>query len=303
MSGDKPLVIVLLGPTASGKTRLAIELVEKIELTVELKIHNIDSRQIYKGMDIGTAKPTKDEQKRASHSLLDIREPDQPITVHEFKKEAEIKIKNTIVSKNIPFLVGGSGLYLKSIISGLKPPGVSPQKELREQLSLLGQDTCYQLLAKTDPQLSQKISAADSVRTQRALEVIYATGEKMSLQKVMKKPPWVILELGLDPKDLKEKIKQRTLNLYKYGLIEETEKLIQKFGEKLPMLQTIGYKEALEVLEGKNSIQQSIEITTRRTQQFAKRQRTWFRSQHDPIWLNDEEPLREAISIIKSRLG
>ena len=133
--------------------------------------------------------------------------------------------------------------------------------------------------------------------------MFYATGQTITSQQKTKPPLWNVLELGLDPPDLRIRIANRTENLYKNGLLEETEKLTHAFGADLPMLQTIGYGEALQVLESKLSEKEAIEITTRRTNQFAKRQRTWFRKQHKPQWLNNKEPLREALSLIKARLG
>ena len=299
MEKSKPLVIVLLGPTASGKTSLGIKLAEQFKLS----IHNFDSRQLYRGMDIGTAKPTKGELKKVVHFLINLREPNDQITLQEFKKIAEQSIRKTILEENAAFLVGGSGLYIKAVTQGLIPPKVAPQKHLREQFNELGQRICYSLLQSADPNAIKKIASSDYIRTQRALEVIYATGVPISTQQNFNPPPWKILEIGLDPKNLEERILLRTKNLYSNGLIEETRVLINRFGADLKILQTIGYKEAIEVINGKINLNEAIAITALRTRQFAKRQRTWFRNQHNPYWLNDEEPLREAISLIKSGLG
>ena len=156
------------------------------------------------------------------------------------------------------------------------------------------------MLKSADPVAAEKISFADQVRTQRALEVIYCTGAPISCQRKSKKPPWRILEIGLNPQNLRERIESRTKTLYKNGLINETKVLINKYGAQLPMLQTIGYKEAMQVINGQSNLKEAIAMTTLRTVQFAKRQRTWFKRQHDPHWLNDEEPLREALTLIKS---
>ena len=299
MNQKKPLVIVLLGPTASGKTKLAIELAE----TLKLNIHNIDSRQLYIGMDIGTAKPNPEQRRRIKHYLVDIRTPDQPITLKEFQETAESSLNKTIQECSIPFLVGGSGLYLKAITSGLRPSLVPPSKTLRKQLNDLGQSECYELLKISDPASAKRISSADAIRTQRALEVLYATGESMTRQESSTPPPWQILELGLNPPNLRERIRNRTKGLYANGLIQETEQLICEYSQELPLLKTIGYGEALKVIQSKLTIKTAIEITNQRTNQFAKRQRTWFRRKHNPIWLNNEEPLREALSLIKTSLG
>ena len=293
-----PLVVVLLGPTASGKTALALELAERFEL----EILNIDSRQLYKGMNVGTAKPTSEQRARVPHHLIDLRRPDQPITLREFQNEALAVVNRSLEQRGVAFLVGGSGLYLKALTGGLKPPSVAPQPSLRQQLEQLGQGTCHQLLMDADPEAGERIAAADAVRTQRALEVLYATGRPMSSQTSASPPPWRVLELGLNPADLRQRISQRTEQLYAEGLIEETQQLKQRYGAELPLLQTIGYGEALEVLEGHLDRTSAITQTTKRTQQFAKRQRTWFRRQHQPHWLNETDPFNDASQQIEAGL-
>ena len=299
MSSTKPLIIVLLGPTASGKTEIALDIAEKFDLD----IYNIDSRQLYIGMNIGTAKPTQQQIERVRHHLIDIRTPDKPITFKEFQQKAQSSLEQTLTQKKMAFLVGGSGLYLKAITNGLQPSAVPPTKDLRHQLNEIGQKECYKLLRSSDPHAAARIASADAVRTQRALEVLYATGESITKQESSKPPPWRILELGLDPNNLRERISVRTEKLYSNGLIAETKHLINKYSPGLPLLQTIGYGEALQVIQGNLEITKAIEITNIRTNQYAKRQRTWFRRQHKPKWLNDEEPLREALSLIHSSLG
>ena len=292
------LVIVLLGPTASGKTETALDLAEKLNL----EIHNIDSRQLYIGMDIGTAKPTKTQMNRVKHFLVDIRKPNNPITFKEFQEEAQLSLEVALQKQGVAFLVGGSGLYLKAITAGLRPPAVPPIKNLRKQFCELGQAQCFQLLKSSDRKASTRISPNDAVRTQRALEVLYATGQSITEQESAEPPPWKILELGLNPTNLRERIAHRTNQIYRNGLFEETKLLINEYTKELPLLQTIGYGEALQVIQGKITTEKAIETTNYRTNQFAKRQRTWFRRQHNPKWLNDEEPLKEALSLIKSAL-
>ena len=294
-----PLVVVLLGPTASGKTALALELAERFEL----EILNIDSRQLYREMDIGTAKPTIEQRARVPHHLLDLRRPDQPITLREFQDEALKAVNRNLEQRGAAFLVGGSGLYLKALTAGLKPPSVAPQPKLRQQLAAVGQKTCHQLLMAADAESGRKIASADAVRTQRALEVLYATGKPMSSLSSANPPPWRVLELGLNLADLRQRIMQRTEQLYAQGLIEETRGLKQRYGADLPLLQTIGYAEALQVLDGELDRASAIETTTMRTQQFAKRQRTWFRGQHHPHWLGDTDPFNEASHQIEAGLG
>ena len=299
MSSFTPQVIVLIGATASGKTELAIEIAEYFKT----HIHNIDSRQIYKSMDIGTAKPSKKQQKKIKHFLIDIEEPIHPINVKQFQEIAQKSIKKEINENNLPFLVGGSGLYMNSITKGFFVPDVPPQNNLRGQLEELGQKECWELLKNCDPISAKKINFADQIRIIRALEVFYVTGKPLSSQKVQKLPEWKILELGLNRDNLKERISHRTKNMFLSGIVEETENLISRYGSDLPILETIGYREAKSVLNNNLTIDKAIEITIVKTNQFAKRQKTWFRNKNNPIWLNNKNPLKDAIIKIESFLS
>jgi len=299
MSPYPPHVIVLIGPTASGKTELAIEIAEYFKT----RIHNIDSRQIYKSMDIGTAKPSKNQQKKIKHFLIDIEEPIHPINVKQFQEIAQKSIKREIKQDNLPFLVGGSGLYMNSITKGFFVPDVPPQNNLRKQFEELGQKKCWELLKNCDPLSTNKINFADHIRTIRALEVFYVTGKPLSTLKVQKPPDWKILELGLDRDNLKERILERTKNMFLSGIIDETNQLISKYGFDLPILETIGYREARDVLNNHSTIDEAIELTTTKTIQFAKRQKTWFRNKNNPLWLNNKNLLKDAIIKIESFLS
>ena len=299
MSSYPPHVIVLIGPTASGKTELAIEIAEHFKT----RIHNIDSRQIYKFMDIGTAKPSEDQQNKIEHFLIDIAEPINPINVKQFQEIALKSIKREIKQNNLPFLVGGSGLYMNSITKGFFVPDIPPQNNLRRQLEELGQKVCWELLRNCDPISTQKINCTDQIRTIRALEVFYVTGKPFSTQKGQTPPNWRILELGLNRDNIKERIFQRTKNMFHYGIIEETKHLISKYGSNLPKLKTIGYQEARDVINNHLTINKAIDLTTTKTIQFAKRQKTWFRNKNNPIWLNNKNLLKDAIIKIESFLG
>ena len=298
LNASQPLVITLLGPTASGKTALALEIAERLGLPVI----NVDSRQLYRAMDVGTAKPTAKQQARVPHHLLNLRNPDQPITLQEFQAEALPCIEAVLQQCDMALLVGGSGLYLKALIQGLQPPAVAPQPKLREQLTTMGQAICHPLLQAADPAAAARIDPADAVRTQRALEVIYATGLPMSTQATATPPPWRVLELGLNPNNLKQRIQERTEQMYRDGLVNETRLLADRYGTDLPLLQTIGYGEALGVMNGNLSEPEAIRITSQRTRQFAKRQRTWFRRQHSPYWLEGPAFLEEAMTLIQKHL-
>ncbi len=303
----QPLVIVLLGPTASGKTDLAIGLARALNLAVL----NVDSRQLYRHMDVGTAKPTTAQQAQARHELLDLRDPDQPINLQEFRAVAEAQLHAELGRERpsgppLALLAGGSGLYLQAITQGMEPPAVPPQPQLRAQLAALGQPLCHQLLRQGDPVAAGRIAPADAVRTQRALEVLYATGRPLSSQQGATPPPWQVLELGLNPVDLKARIAARTRGLFAAGLVAETEALIGRYGAELPLLDTIGYAEARQRLAGSLSEADAVALTEQRTRQFAKRQRTWFRRRHAPTWLEGRSPheqLSQALQAVARVLG
>jgi tRNA dimethylallyltransferase len=298
--GEQPLTIALLGPTASGKTDLAIALAE----TLDLAVLSVDSRQLYRGMEVGTAKPSALQQQRVRHELLDLRDPDQPITLQEFTTLAEAAIAAEHRRRGVALLVGGSGLYLQALLAGLSPPAGAPQPGLRTQLAALGQAHCHSLLRQADPVAAERIAPADAVRTQRALEVLYATGRPISSQQGCRAPAWRVLELGLNPPDLAERIRIRTRRLYDTGLVEETEALLARYGAGCALLETIGYGEACRLLAGTLGREEAIALTERRTRQYAKRQRTWFRRRHRPIWLGEgdghageEDLLRQALGL------
>jgi len=298
MNSSKPLVIALIGPTASGKTDLAIEIAKYFNM----RIHNVDSRQIYKEMDIGTAKPTQIQQKTIKHYLINLTNPDKAINVKEFQEIATNSINYQISKGEYPFLVGGSGLYMNSIIHGFITPEVPPQKLFRNKLSKLGQKYCWELLKICDPVSARKINAEDKIRTIRALEVYYTTGKPISIQQSINPPPWKVLEIGLDCNQLNERILKRTKIMFKNGIIEETKNLINKYGIDLPLLKTIGYQEAINVIKNNQKINDAIEITYKKTINFAKRQRTWFRNKNNPYWLDNKNPLKDAIIKIQSTI-
>ena len=283
-----------MGPTASGKTELAIEIAKNINAN----IHNVDSRQIYIDMDIGTAKPTAEQQKQVKHLLIDVCLPSKPINLHDFQLIAKKSIEKDFKTHDFTLAVGGSGLYLQSLTGGLNPPAVPPQQFLRYQLEKLDKNELHRLLRCCDPIAAEKIHPEDSIRTIRALEVFYATGEMFSKQKKMMPNPWRVLEIGLNPGNLINRIQRRTEEMYKKGLIEETQSLINKYGNDLMLLKTIGYGEARSIINGKINYEEALEITIKRTCQLAKRQKTWFKNKHNSIWLHEEDVLTEALSYI-----
>ena len=299
MQPNKPLVIAIIGPTASGKTELAIDIAKKINSN----IHNVDSRQIYIDMDIGTAKPTAAQQKQVKHFLIDVCLPSEPINLHDFQSIAKTSMETELKKQGLTLVVGGSGLYLQALIGGLNLPAVPPQMFLRDQLDKIDKTERHKLLKCCDPLAAERIHPEDSIRTIRALEVFYATGTMFSKQKKMSPSPWRVLELGLNPGNLIKRIQSRTEEMYKKGLVEETKSLINKYGNDLKLLKTIGYGEARSIIEGKVNYEEAIEITIKRTCQLAKRQKTWFKNKHNSKWLNEKNELTEALSFIDEVLS
>ena len=275
-------LIVVCGATATGKTALALEIAQSINSI----IISADSRQVYREFDIGTAKVTGSERELIPHYLIDICEPTETLTLAEYQEQAQNLVKSNITE--FPLLVGGTGLYIKSIVKGLKIPRVSPQPQLRLQLQDLGQQQCYQIFKQVDPVGSENIHVNDQVRTLRALEVFYATGIPISQQQGENPPSYPIIQIGLDcsSEELKKRIVERTKKMIEMGLIEEVEKLVKKYGWDLPLLKTLGYAEIINYLRGKLSLPEAEKEIISHTRQFAKRQRTWFRAYPEIEWFD-----------------
>ncbi len=274
------VLIVICGATASGKSSLAMNLAQRLNTA----IISADSRQVYREFDIGTAKPTKKEQQLVKHHLIDICEPIETLTLADYQEQAQQLIQDS----SIALLVGGTGLYLKSIIKGLKIPRVSPQAELRSQLMALGQTQLHSMLSQVDPIATTKIHRNDHIRTLRALEVFYVTGQSISSQQGENPPSYPIIQIGMDcdPDILDTRIRIRTKKMVELGLVEEVISLCNKYGEDLPLLDTLGYAEFKQYILGNISLDFAIADTVLHTRQFAKRQRTWFRNNSEIHWFD-----------------
>ena len=283
-------LITICGPTATGKSGLALDLAERLGSV----IFSADSRQVYKHFNIGTAKPTITEQELVSHYLIDICEPTETLTLAEYQEQAQRLIVHPPTAQTdvvLPrLLVGGTGLYIKAIVKGLKIPRVGPNDKLRSQLSHLGQKQCYEMLQQVDQVAVEKIHPNDVVRTLRALEVFYVSGKPISQQQGEDPPNYPILQIGLDcdVEVLGERIRHRTEKMVEVGLVEEVKFLCEKYGEDLPLLDTLGYGEIKQYLVGDISLAEAIEATVLHTRQFAKRQRTWFRGYPEIEWFDGD---------------
>ncbi|MGL5033501.1 MAG: tRNA (adenosine(37)-N6)-dimethylallyltransferase MiaA [Microcystaceae cyanobacterium] len=279
------MLIVICGPTASGKSSLALAIAQRLNTV----ILSADSRQIYRKLDIGTAKPSQLERAMVPHYLIDICEPTATLTLADYQEKAQ----NLIQTLPSPLLfVGGTGLYLKAITKGLKIPRVSPQVLLRQQLQQLGQIQCYQMLVQVDPVAAKKIHANDETRTLRALEVFYVTGQAISQQQGENPPSYPILQIGLDcdRHSLQPRIEQRTYTMIEQGLVTEVSDLINQYGANLSLLNTLGYAEIKAYLLGTITLETAIAEIIVHTRQFAKRQRTWFRAYPEIEWFDANDP-------------
>ncbi|MDR7897102.1 tRNA (adenosine(37)-N6)-dimethylallyltransferase MiaA [Thermosynechococcus sp. JY1334] len=298
--GDAGL-IVIGGATATGKTALAIALAQQLNSV----ILSADSRQVYRGFDIGTAKPTPAQQQQVPHHLIDICDPRDTLTLAIYQAKAQALIAHYHAQGITPLLVGGTGLYIRSITQGLTMPQVPPQPHLRAQLMALGQQECYQWLQQVDPVAAQRIHAHDHVRTLRALEVYYVTGVPLSQQQRREPPPypiWYFALPGGDRQQQRARIEERTQQMLAMGWLDEIRQLQAQYGDELPLLDTLGYREMRQYLRGELTLEAAIALTVQHTQQFAKRQRTWFRAEPGIHWLQ-ATTLEEQLAEIQAQLG
>ncbi|MEG4032520.1 tRNA (adenosine(37)-N6)-dimethylallyltransferase MiaA [Microcoleus sp. S36b_A4] len=284
-----PRLITICGATATGKSGVALALAGRLQSS----ILSADSRQVYREFDIGTAKPTAVDRTCVPHHLIDICDPTETLTLADYQQQAQ----NLIAAVDFPLsppllLVGGTGLYIKSIVRGLKIPRVGPMPELRSQLAELGQSQCYAMLQQVDRSAAEKIHLNDPVRTLRALEVFYATGRPISEQQGENPPNYPILQIGLDCaiEVLVDRIKQRTEQMLECGWLAEVEYLCKRYGSDLPLLNTLGYQEMKQYLAGEIKLEEAKELTILHTRQFAKRQRTWFRAYPEIEWFDVSTP-------------
>jgi tRNA dimethylallyltransferase len=304
----KPKVIVICGPTASGKTDLSIELAKRING----EIVSADSMQIYKYMNIGSAKPTLDEMQGIQHYMMDCIEPDIRFSVAEYKKEAE-KYINIILKKNkIPIVVGGTGLYIDSIIYGIEYNEIkldeNYRKKLENRVEIEGLEILYNEAKKIDPKAMEKISANDKKRILRVLEIYNDTGKtktQLELESRKNGPRYnyKVFALNMDRKILYERINKRVDLMFEKGLLQEVKELKERF-DKLPTaIQGLGYKETIEFLDRKISYNEMIEKIKMETRRYAKRQLTWFRKNKEIIWLDGLDTTEKNIQTILEEMN
>jgi tRNA dimethylallyltransferase len=274
-----PKLICIVGPTASGKTALAIALAKKFNG----EIVSADSRQVYRGMDIGTAKPNRVEQKSAKHFLFDLKNPDQPYTVGQYKKDALRAISQITRAGKMPFLVGGTGLYVWAVTDNLEFPRVKPNRNLRKKLERLWQTRglhyLFGKLTTLDPEAAHIVDPRNPRRVIRALEVTIASKKPFTKQRRRgaKLVEPLLVGLNLPADELKQRIRQHTKLMLRRGLVAETKKLVKKYGFRRVPFDAIGYRESIDFLQGRLPLAELENEINKNTWRYAKRQMTWFK--------------------------
>lgn len=299
---DKPKVIVICGPTASGKTSLSISLAKKING----EIVSCDSMQIYKEMDIGSAKPTVEEMQEIKHYLVDFVSPEKRYSVSEYKEDASKAIEEIINKGKTPIIVGGTGLYLNSLIYNIQynemEVDLNYRRELEKEAEEYGLEVLYNRAKEIDPEAMEKVSANDKKRITRVLEIYNATGRnKTELEKKSRKEVpynYLIFGINMERSILYDRINKRVDIMLEQGLIEEVKNLINKYSNMPTAMQGLGYKEVKEFLDGNISKEEMIEKIKMETRRYAKRQLTWFRKIENIEWLDALQPAQNNVNII-----
>lgn len=287
---DKKKVIVICGPTASGKTSLGIQIAN----LVNGEIISADSMQIYKDMDIGSAKPTIEERAQATHHLVDFVDPDRRYSVADFKKDAESKIKEILKKNKVPIIVGGTGLYVNSLIYNIQYNEVETDLEYRKLIESIDAKDLYKMAEGIDPVALKKIASTDRKRISRILEIYHSTGKtKTELEKESRHETeydYKIFVLNMDRQKLYDRINLRVDLMIKDGLVNEVKRMLEKYSEFPTAMQGLGYKEIVDYLNGNCLLDEAIEKIKLETRRYAKRQLTWFRSYDNATWIESGNP-------------
>lgn len=299
----KPTVYVIGGPTASGKSNLAVELAKRING----EIISADSMQIYKDMNIGTAKITPEEMQGINHYLIDFVSPDERYSVSSFKKDAEKAIEAILAKGKVPIIVGGTGLYIDSLILGIEFQDEKIDTKYRESLNKIAEEQglqkLYNMAQAIDPVAMKKISENDKKRIIRVLEIYHKTGKTKTEQELESrkrkiKYNYKVFAITMDRQVLYEKIEKRVDKMIEQGLIDEVQGILNKYQKFPTAMQGLGYKEVVEYLENKTTKEEMVEKIKKETRHYAKRQLTWFRKNKNIIWLNGENSIEDNIDIM-----
>ena len=293
MPGKKDKVVVITGPTASGKSRLAVELA----LLFQGEIVNADSMQVYRGMDVGTAKPSTSDREAVPHHLLDVVDPDQAFNAAIYRSHALPVIRDILSRGKVCLVVGGTGLYIKTLLGGLlhcPPSNPGLRKTLHDQVEKQGLDAMYRRLEEQDPESAKRIHAHDKVRILRALEIMELTKKPLSAlvqDHGFRESPFEALRicLQIDREALYHRIDQRSLLMVEKGLIEETRRLLALgYPPGLKPMQSLGYRHVIRYLEGHSDRQGMVSQLQQDTRRYAKRQLTWFRADPSMTWVDPQ---------------
>jgi len=284
-----PLLVVILGPTASGKTALSLHVAERMNG----EIVSCDSVAVYRELEIGTAKPSKEERRRIPHHLIDIAGPEALVTAGDYSRLARQAIGEIAARKHLPIVVGGSGLYLRALLEGLfagPPRSEELRTRLRERAAERGSDYLHKILRRIDPAAAQTIHANDVPKVVRALEVSISARAPMTglwQQGRDALQGFKILRIGLntDREPLYQRINQRAREMFSAGLLDETRMLIDRYGSATWPLNSLGYKQAMQHLRGELSLEQAIVAAQQGHRNYAKRQMTWFRREPEVHWI------------------
>ena len=309
-SDRRPPAIALMGPTASGKTALAVDWAQRFGLD----IISVDSALVYRGLDIGSAKPDAATLQRAPHRLIDIRDPNQPYSAADFAADARREMQAITDAGRVPLLVGGTGLYFRALLHGLSElpeADAAVRAEIAAEAARRGWPALHAELARIDPDAAARIEAADSQRIQRALEVYRISGTALStwLERTRRQPfPYRVLKLIAAPADravLHARIAQRFDAMLAAGLLDEVARLRAdpRFDQHLPAMRAVGYRQALEHLDGRSSAAEFRDRAIFATRQLAKRQLTWLRGELDARRFDPETDRDEAARAVRQFLG
>jgi tRNA dimethylallyltransferase len=304
-ANPEPLLVVILGPTGSGKTALSLAIAEKFQG----EIVNCDSVALYHEFNIGTAKPSPAERLRAPHHLFDFVGPTHFMTAGEYARLARQKLSEISVRERLPIVVGGTGFYLRALLEGLFP-GPQRSEELRERLreraAARGSVHLHRILRRLDPAAAETIHANDMPKLIRAIEVRLASRSKMTeLWRQGREPlrGFRILRLGLDPEraPLYARINERAEKMFGSGLVEETQALRSRYGTNARALASLGYKQAMQFLNGELTRDQATQAAQQAHRNYAKRQMTWFRREREVVWLKGfgDDPRVQAEAVAK----
>ncbi len=305
---EKQKVIVICGPTASGKTKISIEIAKKING----EIVSADSMQIYKDMTIGTAKPTPEEMQGIKHYLIDFVLPNQRYSVADYNKDALKAIDEIIKKGKTPIVVGGTGLYVNSLIYGIEYSDIEVDIEYREKLEKIaeseGIERLYEMAKEIDPEAIKNISKNDQKRICRILEIYHTTGKNKTEQekesrKNGPKYQYLLYGITMDREKLYDRINKRVDIMINDGLIEEVQNVVKKYDEFPTAMQGLGYKEVVEYLNGITTKEEMIEKIKMETRRYAKRQLTWFKKCENIKWINGLDDIQNNIKIILEEYG